>query len=74
MRAASRITKAGIQTHTHNIYHLLPFTRQQRLRERASILHYTYTAYLVHFPCSANFVYKIYCDMQRTVRANWLTI
>jgi hypothetical protein len=45
MRVACWITKA---TDTHLEYVIITdFTRQQWLRERASMLRYTYTAFLV---------------------------
>jgi hypothetical protein len=44
MRFAGQVTKA---TSTYSEYVLvIAFTRQQRLREKASVLRYTYIAYL----------------------------
>jgi predicted component of viral defense system (DUF524 family) len=49
VRFACRITKARIQT-THSEYVILfAFPQQQWLRERASLLRYTYIACLVYY-------------------------
>ena len=51
---ACRITKARIQTHTHThseYVTIIAFPRRQQSRERASVLHYTYTACLCSTLC-----------------------
>jgi hypothetical protein len=51
MRCACWITKARIYTHTHTQYlTLIAFPRQEWLRERASVLRYTYISCLVTNP------------------------
>ena len=46
MRFTCRLTKARMQTHSEYVIHIA-FPRQKWLRERASMLHYTYFTCLV---------------------------